>query len=75
MDDLTASILILLVVSPSIVVLFVLMARGVRDIWNLRSFNKGEVERASAGFSPEAKFAVRRPDFWKECGRINRCAI
>jgi hypothetical protein len=33
MDDLTASILSFLIVSPSIVVLFVLIARWVRGIW------------------------------------------
>jgi hypothetical protein len=33
MDDLAASILTLLIVYPSIVVFFVLIAPGVRDIW------------------------------------------
>ena len=33
MNDITACILTLLIVSPSIAVLFVLIARGVREIW------------------------------------------
>jgi hypothetical protein len=33
MDDLTASLLILLLVSPAMAVLYVLIARGARDIW------------------------------------------
>jgi hypothetical protein len=33
MNDLTASILTLLLVSPSIVVLYALIARGAREIW------------------------------------------
>jgi hypothetical protein len=35
MDDLTASILTLLTVSPSIVLLLVLIARGVRNFWEV----------------------------------------
>jgi hypothetical protein len=39
MDDLTASLLTLFIVSPSIVVLFVLIARRVRDIWKASAFS------------------------------------
>jgi hypothetical protein len=39
MDDLTASILTLLIVSPSLFVLFVLIARRVRGIWKVCLFS------------------------------------